>query len=264
MDDKLILQRGGGMGEGSYDLPSAPPNPWTNHAVWFDRDGVDQWQAQMWGAIDGVTYNTAGIYEVVLSLHSTDADSGTAYMTVNGEGQGFYVPNWHSGPLVPGTDVYPAGMIFTGDMTAMQVFYGLYGYEATHSVAFEDIVIDGCLRYDFDGFYQPIDMEAVNLAKAGQAIPVKWRLANGNGVPISDPASFVRLRSMEVACESGESLPQDVEEYAPGSSGLQYLGDGYWQFNWKTQKRYAGTCRDMWVVFNNQTTSPTVTFMFKG
>jgi len=64
LDDKLILQKGGGLGEGSYNLPSTPPNPWANHAVWFDRDGVDQWQAQMWGAIDGVTYNTAGTYDV--------------------------------------------------------------------------------------------------------------------------------------------------------------------------------------------------------
>jgi len=64
LDDKLILQKGGGMGESAYDLPSPPPNPWANHAVWFDRDGADQWQAQMWGAIDGVTYNTGGTCEV--------------------------------------------------------------------------------------------------------------------------------------------------------------------------------------------------------
>jgi len=38
IDDKLILQKGGGMDEGAYNLPSAPPNPWANHAVWFDRD----------------------------------------------------------------------------------------------------------------------------------------------------------------------------------------------------------------------------------
>ena len=46
LDDKLILQKGGGLGEGSYNLPSTPPNPWANHRVWFDRDGVDQWQCK--------------------------------------------------------------------------------------------------------------------------------------------------------------------------------------------------------------------------
>lgn len=141
LDDKLILQKGGGMDESYYDLPSTPPNPWANHAVWFDRDGVDQWQAQMWGAIDGVTYNTDGTYEVVITLHADSETSGTAYMTVNGEPQGFYVPGWHSGPA----DLIPAGMTFTGDMTKMQVFYGIYGYGATHSVSFEDIEVSGCL-----------------------------------------------------------------------------------------------------------------------
>jgi hypothetical protein len=141
LDDKLILQKGGGMGEGSYNLPSAPPNPWANHAVWFDRDGVDQWQAAMWGAIDGVTYNTGGTYDIVITLHADDAANGTAYMTINGEPQGFYDPNWHPGPA----DLMPAGMTFTGDMTQMQVFYGMFGYGAIHTAVFEDISIEGCL-----------------------------------------------------------------------------------------------------------------------
>ena len=141
IDDKLILQKAGGHGEGDYNLPSTPPNPWANHGVWFDRDGVDQWQAQMWGAIDGVTYNTGGTYDVVITLHATSAFSGTAYMTINGEPQGFYVPVWHAGPA----DLMPAGMTFTGDMMQMQVFYGLYGYGATHSVVFQDITVKGCL-----------------------------------------------------------------------------------------------------------------------
>jgi len=141
LDDKLILQKAGGHGEGDYNLPSSPLNPWANHAVWFDRDGVDQWQAQMWGAIDGVTYNTGGTYDVVITLHADSDTSGTAYMTINGEPQGFYVSNWHPGPA----DLMPAGMTFTGDMSQMQVFYGLYGYGVTHNVTFEDITGTGCL-----------------------------------------------------------------------------------------------------------------------
>jgi hypothetical protein len=141
LDDKLILQKGGGQGEGNYNLPSVPPNPWANHAVWFDRDGVDQWQAQMWGAIDGVTYNTGGTYDVVIALHATSDTTGEAYMTINGEPQGFYVPGWHAGPA----DLMPAGMTFSGDMKHLQVFYGMYGYGATHNVAFNDITVDGVL-----------------------------------------------------------------------------------------------------------------------
>jgi hypothetical protein len=36
-------------------------------------------------------------------------------------------------------------MTFTGDMAAMQVFYGLYGYGATHAVQFLDVAAEGCL-----------------------------------------------------------------------------------------------------------------------
>jgi len=97
----------------------------------------------MWGAIDGVTYNTVGTYDVVISLHATGDTTGEAYMTIDGEPQGFYDPGWHSGPA----DLMPAGMTFTGDMTQMQVFYGISGYGATHSVAFNNIAVDGCLNY---------------------------------------------------------------------------------------------------------------------
>lgn len=144
LDDKLILQKGGGMGEGAYNLPSTPPNPWANHAVWFDRDGVDPWQALMWGIIDGVTYNTEGRYQVEITLHVNDDGIGEAYMTVNGQEQGFYDDGWYNGP----PQLMPAGMTFTTrdmDMTQMQVFYGLDGYGATHSVTFEDIVVKGCM-----------------------------------------------------------------------------------------------------------------------
>lgn len=118
--------------------------------------------------------------------------------------------------------------------------------------------------YVFAGFYSPVDNALVNTAKAGQAIPIKWRLTDSLGVPVSDPASFVKLVSTQISCKDLTSLESDaVEEYAAGSSGLQYNGDGYWQFNWKTLKTYAGACRAMHVEFADHTTSPAVIFQFK-
>jgi len=140
MDDKLILQKAGGHGEGDYNLPSAPPAPGNNHRVWFDRDGVDEWQDDSPLAVNGGTYNTGGIYDVVITMQNTDATSGTALMTINGLDQGFETDgNWNTMELTP------AGMTFTGDMAQMEVFYGLYGYGATHSVVFRDITVTGCL-----------------------------------------------------------------------------------------------------------------------
>jgi hypothetical protein len=137
LDDKLILQKGGGLDEGDYDLHSVPANPWANHAVWFDRDDVDEWQAEMWGAMNGVTYNTEGTYDIVLSLHATGDTTGEAHLTVNGVPQGFYDPEWHPGP----PDLMDAGMTFTGDMRNLQVFYGLKGFGATHTVTFTAITV---------------------------------------------------------------------------------------------------------------------------
>jgi len=169
LDDKLILQKGGGWGEGSYDLPLTPPNPWANHGIWYDRDGVDPSQALMWGSVDGGTYNTGGKYHVVIGLRADSATSGSAYMAINGILQGFYVPNWHAGP----PDLYPAGMTFTGDMTRMQVFYGLYGYGAVHTVSLEDVVVLGC------PYEEPtaIELASFTAEANGGAVTLAWETA---------------------------------------------------------------------------------------
>jgi hypothetical protein len=129
MDDKLILQRQGGHGEGDYNLPSAPPAPGNNHRVWWDRDGVDLWQ-------NPATANTGGIYQIVITLHATGDTTATAYMSIRGLYQGFETDgNWNT------IELTPAGMTWVGDMHHLLVFYGIYGYGATHTVTFSEIVV---------------------------------------------------------------------------------------------------------------------------
>jgi len=141
LDDKLILQKVGGHDESDYNLPAIPPNQWANHRLWFDRDGVDQWQAQNPLMVDGGTYNTEGIYKVRVVLHATTATIGTAYMYINDLSQGFETDgNWNTMELTP------AGMTFIGNMKQMQVFYGLYGYGANHSMKFKNIHVTGFLN----------------------------------------------------------------------------------------------------------------------
>ena len=90
-------------------------------------------------------------------------------MTINGLNQGFETDgDWNTMELTP------AGMTFTGDMTQMQVFYGLYGYGATHSVTFANIVLDGCLFLEDGmatggGWFIPEDTSAINLSSGGKA-----------------------------------------------------------------------------------------------
>jgi hypothetical protein len=117
--------------------------------------------------------------------------------------------------------------------------------------------------YTFEGgFGSPINNGVVNIATAGKTIPVKWHLSDANG-DVSDLSSFVGLQSYVVNCEVFTGDPTEaVEEYYAGMSGLQYLGFGNWQYNWKTPKSYAGTCRNMYIVFKNGQYSPTVSFKF--
>jgi hypothetical protein len=121
------------------------------------------------------------------------------------------------------------------------------------------------VTYKFTGFLQPLENEgAVNTVKAGQAIPIKWRLTDANDVPIADPSSFAGLQAYAVSCTDflGDPL-EAVDEAAAGSSGLQYMGDGYWQFNWKTPTDYADTCRAMMVKFDSGAMSPAGKFEFR-
>jgi len=187
LDDKLILQKGGGWGEGSYNLPSTPPNPGANHRVWFDRDGVDQWQARNLLAVDGGTYNTGGTYDIIITLRADSSSSGTAYMTINSLNQGFETDgNWNT------MELSPAGMTFTGDMTQMQVFYGLYGYGATHSVTFEDITVTGCLAtIEVEIDIKPgSDPNSINLKSKG-VVPVAVLTTDDFDASNVDPETVV-------------------------------------------------------------------------
>ena len=97
--------------------------------------------------------------------------------------------------------------------------------------------------YGFPGFSQPVDNTVPNRAKAGQTIPLKWRLTDATGTPVTT-LTAVQVTVASLSCAFG-STPDAVEEYASGSSGLQNLGDGYYQFNWKTPKSYAGSCETL-------------------
>ena len=120
------------------------------------------------------------------------------------------------------------------------------------------------MTYTFDGFFSPVENPSVlNLAKAGQSIPVKWRITDPRGGPISDPLSFKTFTSYSVSCSNLEGNPESaIEEYSPGDSGLQYLGNGYWQFNWKTLKSYARACRRMILNLKDNSSHP-ADFKFK-
>jgi Big-like domain-containing protein/PKD domain-containing protein len=122
------------------------------------------------------------------------------------------------------------------------------------------------VKYLFDGFYAPVDRpNTMNLSKAGQAIPLKWRLTNALGAPITD-LTGVTVQATGISCSLSTSVDQ-IEEYAAGASGLLNLGNGNYQFNWKTPTTYANSCKSIALVFGaggtSYTENPSAYFTFK-
>jgi hypothetical protein len=98
--------------------------------------------------------------------------------------------------------------------------------------------------YAFNGFYQPVDNPpTTNTAKAGQAIALKWRLTDATGAPVA-ALTKAAITVKDLSCALAGTGDQ-VEEYASGSSGLQNLGNGYYQLNWKAPASYANSCKTL-------------------
>lgn len=111
------------------------------------------------------------------------------------------------------------------------------GNQASASAAYN-------VTFNFSAFTAPVDNPpALNSANSGQAIPLKWRITDANGNPITNLAG-VTVVAETLSCPVG-TTPDAIEEYATGNSTLLNLGNGYYQYNWKTPKTYAQSCKTM-------------------
>lgn len=99
------------------------------------------------------------------------------------------------------------------------------------------------VAYDFSGFSSPVDNSGLNTANAGETVPLKWRLTDANGNPVTTLRS-VTVTAETLQCSIG-TTPDLAQETSAGNSGLQNLGDGYYQFNWKTPQSYARSCKTL-------------------
>ena len=104
--------------------------------------------------------------------------------------------------------------------------------------------------YVYTGFFSPVDNPPViNTVNAGKAIPVKFGLSGNKGLNIfavDYPAS------VQIACDSNAPLGEIEETVTAGSSSLQYdaASDRY-NYIWKTEPSWAGTCRKLIVKLND-------------
>jgi hypothetical protein len=125
------------------------------------------------------------------------------------------------------------------------------GNTATTSVTYQVV-------FDWSGFFAPVSNEKVNVAQAGSAIPVKFKLGVNYG-----PGIFAEgyPRSRPIACESGAPSEPIEQTVTPGASELSY-GDNQYNYVWKTQAAWANTCRELEVKLVDNTVH-TALFKFK-
>ena len=95
---------------------------------------------------------------------------------------------------------------------------------------------------NFSGFFPPIaNLPAVNSSKAGSSVPVKFSLGGNKGLDI-----FVTgyPMSVQIDCTTAGVIGVPIPTFNPGGSGLSY-GGGQYNYVWKTEKAWAGTCRQL-------------------
>jgi Right handed beta helix region len=106
--------------------------------------------------------------------------------------------------------------------------------------------------YAWAGFFQPIDnLPTLNSVKAGSGVPVKFSLGGDFGLNIF-AAGYPK--SQTVACTSGAPTDDVEQTVSAGASSLQYdAATGQYSYTWKTEKSWAGTCRQLIVRLSDGT-----------
>jgi hypothetical protein len=107
--------------------------------------------------------------------------------------------------------------------------------------------------YLFTGFLQPVDnLPALNSTKAGSAIPVKFALGGNQGLNIFS-GGYPAQNTLN--CQSSAPVDPIEQTVTAGSSSLSYDAvSGTYTYVWKTDKAWAGTCRELTLKFNDGTT----------
>jgi hypothetical protein len=96
--------------------------------------------------------------------------------------------------------------------------------------------------YNWTGFFQPVDNNLVNVAKAGQSIPVKFSLGGDQGLEI-----LAGTPNVVNGNTTGDTSGTDaIETYTTSVPGLTYDATaGQYVYVWKTDKAWAGTTKTL-------------------
>jgi len=117
------------------------------------------------------------------------------------------------------------------------------------------------LLYNFSGFLPPVDnLPALNMAKAGRSIPIKFSLGGNQGLNIF-AAGYPK--SHRVVCGSVVSLGDIKETVPPGAGNITYDSiTRQYIYVWKSDGIWADECRQL-VVRLSDGTDHFANFKFK-
>lgn len=165
LDDKFNAQRfpnPGSFSETMYDVlcasntvVSPPIGSFDNYGIWFDRDGVDPFQEDAWGAVDDGTYNTSATYPLELLYRRVGTtNQGTLCPThapnqprLNDPAGGSGVPTGFDRQSDGSYSDYPAGIHWEagseGELADMKV--RVAGSPGNGAIVVEDLTVTGYL-----------------------------------------------------------------------------------------------------------------------
>jgi hypothetical protein len=153
--------------------------------------------------------------------------------------------------------VTTAGAVNTAAVGTYTLTYAATDPSGNTATATRTVVV----IYRFTGFFSPVaNLPTFNSVKAGQTIPIKFSLNGNRGLGVM-AAGFPA--SQPINCDSNAPLSDLEGTDAAGGNTLTYdaASDKY-QYNWKTEKSWANTCRLLNVKLNDGT-QHTALFKFK-
>ncbi len=100
------------------------------------------------------------------------------------------------------------------------------------------------------GFFSPVDnLPTLNSVKAGSGVPLKFQLLDPAGQLVADKAALAPTWST-ISCSNSATVDAIETTVAAGQSSLSYdVATQSFVYAWKTEKRWAGACRQFRITF---------------
>jgi len=175
-------------------------------------------------------------------MFTVGTSSGTAVTGANGTAQ------WSFSASALGIGSYTVQAVFSESKIGSNVYVGS---EASSGFS---------VRYAF-AWLRPTNGSTTGV-NAGATVPVQWTITDANGAAISDLGVVEEPTS--APCASGSSIAAKsarIRASSAGGSDLRYNTD-HFMYNWKTDKAWAGSCRQF-IVSLNDGSSHSLTFQFR-